>query len=253
MELASGRSRAWLLAHAGEPVEPDIRERFEALRARRAAGVPLAYLTGTAGFCGREFAVDERVLVPRPETEHLVEEAVRFLRERTNARALDVGTGSGAIACTIAAEAPGTQVDATDISAGALEVARTNALRLGVAERVAFFEGDLTGPVAGRTYDAVVANLPYVPCGDVPAMPDPVACEPKIALDGGPDGLAAYRRLVPELRSAVSPGGMVLLEAAPPTIDALLGLVSAAFPLAAATIERDYGGRGRYVKVVTSA
>jgi len=253
MAFASARSRAWLLAHAGDAIDASVRERFDALCARRAAGVPIAYLTGSAWFCGREFAVDERVLIPRPETEHLVEEAVRALRGRPEARALDVGTGSGAIACSLAAELPGARVDATDLSAGALEVARANARRLGLAARLAFFEGDLDEPVRGRAYDAVLANLPYVPSRDVAAAPDPVSFEPRTALDGGPDGLALYRRLLPRLPAALRPGGVALLEAAPPTVDALLALAAAAFPHGTASLGRDYGGRGRYVKVETSA
>jgi release factor glutamine methyltransferase len=252
MAFASGRSRAWLLAHAGDAIDARAVERFEALCARRGAGVPIAYLTGSAWFCGREFAVDERVLIPRPETEHLVEDAVRVLRGRADVRALDVGTGSGAIACTLAAELPAARVDATDLSAAALDVARANARRLDVAGRVSFFEGDLTAPLDGRAYDVVVANLPYVPSADVAPRPNPVSYEPRGALDGGPDGLAVYRRLVPELPAALRPGGVALLEAAPPTMDALLGLVSAAFPSGWTTVERDYGGRGRYVKVAAS-
>jgi release factor glutamine methyltransferase len=247
------RDRAWLIAHDDvEPSQEQQRE-FEALLARRAAGEPVAYLTGEVWFYGRRFEVTPAVLVPRPETEHLIDEALAFLRamcEKNAARrpvVLDVGTGSGAVACTIAAELPNTQMYATDTSASAFEIARRNAAAL--SARIVFECADLMPSDATLRFDCVTANLPYIPTADVPRAPDPVSFEPREAVDGGPDGLREYRRLLATLPSRLSEGALVLLEAAPATISALRDLVSATFPGAHVSAERDYAGLERYVRV----
>ncbi len=195
------RPRSWIVAHGGDSSPADDAAQFFALCERRAAGRPLAYVLGSAGFYGREFIVNESVLVPRPETEHLVDDAIAFIKEmpRDHVPAvLDLGTGSGAIACTIAAETPA-RVDAIDISAAALDVARENARRLNVADRCRFISGDLIAPVKTERYDVVIANLPYMPTADIPNAPDPLSFEPRLALDGGRDGLTVYARLLPGL------------------------------------------------------
>jgi release factor glutamine methyltransferase len=244
-----GVSKAWLRAHEDAPVDPDRVERVRAAAARHAAGEPLAYILGSAGFYRREFLVDSRVLIPRPETEHLCEAAIAFLQTLEAPRVLDVGTGSGAVACTIAAEVPHAHVDAVDNSAAALEVAAENRKRLHLEHRVAFYYGDLLEPVAGKHYDAIIANLPYVPEGDGDHA---LRFEPVGALYSGPDGLDAYRRFFAQAPAAVSPGGMVLAEGAPPVAEGLLALAQEAFPGARVTLERDYGGRDRFVRVKTS-
>lgn len=213
---------------------------------RRALGTPIAYLLGTASFYGREFLVNRHVLIPRPETEHLVDEVIASTRE--SARVLDVGTGCGAIACTIAAET-GARVDATDTSRAAIEIANENARRLSVAGGCHFYLGDLVDPVVGNRYDVVVANLPYIPTADLPEPPDPASFEPRAALDGGPDGLALYRRLLPQFPSLVNDNALILLEAAPGTIDKLADLARATFPRSAVSIVADYAGLARYIKV----
>lgn len=244
------RSPEWLLAHDDASLSEDQLVAYQRACDVRANGMPLAYVIGTAWFCGREFVVNDRVLVPRPETEHLVEDAAARLRASDRPRALDVGTGSGAIACTLASEVAQSEIDAVDVSEDALNVAKTNAHRLGVDARVRFYQGDLLAPLpADRTYDAVVANLPYVPTADIDPSPAPVSFEPRLALDGGPDGLDLYRRLLPLLPARMRDGGIVLLEAAPPTIDALASLARTAFPEAAIDVRGDYGGRERYVCV----
>ena len=248
LAFVSGKSRAYLLAHPEFALDSHQQARYDALLARLHDGEPLAYLTGSAGFYRREFFVDPRVLIPRPETEHLVEEAIAHLRAYDAPRALDVGTGSGAIACTIAAEVPGARIDAVDLSPDALVVAKINADRLGVGDRVAFSGGDLLEPVAGRRYDAIVANLPYVPEGEGDAA---LRFEPALALYAGADGLGAYRRLFAAAPGALERGGLLLAEGAPPIAEGLLALARAAFPKAAVTLERDYGGRERWVKVMT--
>ena len=239
------RDRAWLVAHAeSEPSEEEFRQ-FQALCDRRRSGVPLAYLIGSAGFYGREFLVNENVLVPRPETEHLIDEALGFIHGRM--KVLDVGTGSGAIACTIAAES-NAFVDATDASRAAIELATENARRLGIGDRCKFYEGDLIEPIRDNRYDVIIANLPYIPTSDLPKPPDPVSFEPCLATDGGPDGLSLYRRLVPALPRIINEGGMVLLEAASPTIDKLAAIVQATLPYFTISVEKDYAGLDRYVK-----
>jgi release factor glutamine methyltransferase len=209
--------------------------------------VPVAYLLGRAGFFGREFLVNENVLVPRPETEHVVDEALRFIGERP-LRVLDVGTGCGAIACTIAAETQAS-VWGTDISPGAVAIAKENARRLGVADRARFYAGDLTEPVGAQRFDLVVANLPYVPTAAISRKPAPVAYEPREALDGGPDGLALYRRLFDTVAPVVNPNALILLEAAPPTMAGLVALAKSALPHSVVAVGRDYAGLDRYLAI----
>ena len=139
-------------------------------------------------------------------------------------------------------------MDATDVSPAAIEIAAENARRLGVANRCTFRCGDLVEPVRGRRYDVVVANLPYVPTGDVPALPGPASFEPRLALDGGPDGLALYRRLLPQLPAIVNDESLILLEAAPPTIEALAELARNFLPDFAISVVADYAKLPRYIR-----
>jgi release factor glutamine methyltransferase len=244
------RNRAWLVSHADARLSEEEAARFHALSLRRREGVPVAYLLGIAEFYGHKFSVNEHVLVPRPETEHLVDEAISFIDGPM--RVLDVGTGSGAIACAIAAETDAV-VDATDASLPATELATENARRLGVSGRCCFYHGDLVEPVRQKRYDVVVANLPYIPTGDLPQPPDPVSFEPRLATDGGPDGLSVYRRLIPALPGLINEGGMVLVEAAPPTINSLAEMLRSTFPYFTISIAKDYSGLDRYVKAYGGA
>jgi len=251
-----GRDREWLVANSeGFLQKPQI-DKFQRLVDKRSAGTPIAYILGSAWFYGREFSVSDAVLIPRPETEHLVDDAVAFLRSRVNPdlpkallTVLDVGVGSGAIGCSIAAEVPNAVVEGTDASAAAVKVAEHNARRLNVHARCKFHVGDLAVPVGDRRYDVLVANLPYVPTADVPQAPDPVSFEPLQALDGGPDGLNHYRRLLVGAPRLMRPKGLLLLEAAPPTMDGLAALAQAAFPGCPVEVRSDYGGLPRYVRV----
>lgn len=242
------RERPWLIAHADAPLSAEQRENFERLCRRRSDGVPVAYILGRAGFYGREFLVDENVLIPRPETERLVEEAVAFVRP--GMAVLDVGVGCSAIACTIAAER-GASVCGTDLSAAAIALATENAGRLGVSATCRFYRGDLTEPVSDRRFHAIVANLPYVPTADLPGPPDPVAFEPREALDGGPDGLALYRRLLPQIPALLERNALIVLEAAPPSVGALASAVRSTLPGFGVSIGRDYAGLPRYVRAVS--
>ncbi len=249
--------RAWIVAHGDASLPPAQCARFEDLCRLRATGMPLAYVLGSAGFYGREFAVDARVLVPRPETEHLVDDALAFAARRFPKAgpiaALDVGTGSGAIAVTLSAENERITADATDVSADALAVAHANALAHGVSARCRFHLGELAEPVAGRRFDLVVANLPYVPRDRIPPKPDPLSFEPRRALDGGRDGLDPYRRLMPALPLLAAPGGMILLEASPEQMQALGDAVARVLRDARVEVARDYAGRDRYLRVTAAA
>jgi release factor glutamine methyltransferase len=190
---ASGRGRASLIADPGAELPPAVGRLYGELVRRRLRREPLAYIVGTKGFCRIELAVDSRVLVPRPETELLVEVAL----ERRPGRVLDVGTGSGAIALAVADELPEAEVVATDTSPGALAVARANAARLGLADRIRFEPG--TVPADG-SFDLVLANLPYVAERDWAGLePEVTQWEPREALLAGEDGLDAYRALLAPL------------------------------------------------------
>ncbi|HSS41515.1 MAG TPA: peptide chain release factor N(5)-glutamine methyltransferase [Solirubrobacterales bacterium] len=189
---AMGCERAALIADGGAEVPSAAGRRFGELVRRRLRREPVAYVLGRKGFRDLELAVDRRALIPRPETELLVELAV----ELQPATVLDVGTGSGAIALAVADELPACAVTATDTSATALEVARANAERLGFADRVRFLEGTLP---EGESFDLVLANLPYVAEREWPTLqPEVTQWEPREALLAGPDGLDAYRTFVPE-------------------------------------------------------
>ena len=184
---------------------------IRALIKRRQAGESVAYLVGKKEFWGLELAVDARVLVPRPDTETLIEEARARLEGVEAPRIADVGTGSGALAVTLAKLRPDAVVFASDVSAGALEVARGNAERLGVA--VTFLEGDLAAPLLPHApFRLIVANLPYIPSADLAALPPEVRAEPALALDGGADGLDLVRRLIGAATAQLAAGGALALE-----------------------------------------
>ncbi len=210
---------AWLLAHDADPLAPDQAAAFCDAIERRLAGEPIQYITGEAEFYGLSFHVDRDVLIPRPETELLVEKAIELagkLRQSSatsSPRIVDIGAGSGAIAVALAHELPFAQIAASEISAAALVVARANAARHAVADRIRFLEGDLLAPVAGEQFDLIVSNPPYVPEGDRATLDVEVRnYEPAQALFAGGDGLAIYRRLLPESFQALAPGGVLLLE-----------------------------------------
>jgi release factor glutamine methyltransferase len=206
-----GLGEVQVLAHGDEPVAPEVERDFRELVARRRAGEPMAYLTGEREFFGRGFHVDARVLIPRPETEHLIEHAL-VAPVPADACVLDVGTGSGCLAVTLAAERPAWRLVATDLSLAALAVARTNARRHGVEARVRTIAADLTRGLVAEEFDLVVGNLPYVEERVVPFLPPDVRdFEPRLALAGGADGLGTYRRLFAEL-AALRAGAVVALE-----------------------------------------
>jgi release factor glutamine methyltransferase len=204
-----GRPRAFLRAHADDAVARADHDRFRSLLARRLAGEPVAYLTGRRGFWSLDLEVGPGVLVPRPETELLVEIVLDAMAERPAPQVLDLGVGSGAIAIAIAVEMPSARVTAVDASAAALEVARRNAVRAGV-ENIEFLQGDWFQPLAGRRFDAIVANPPYLAAND-PHLPA-LAHEPAGALVAGATGLEALERIAAGAPGRLHPDGIVILE-----------------------------------------
>ena len=198
--------RAWLITHDTDALPADVVQRFDTLCARRTAGEPLAYLTGTRGFYGLTLLVDARVLDPRPDTETLVDWALA-LPLPADARVVDLGTGSGAIALALAAQRHGWRVEAVDASADALAVARANATRLGLA--VAFSEGTWLKNVSGH-YHAIVSNPPYIAASD-PHLAA-LTHEPLQALASGADGLDDIRKIIVQAPARLVPGGWLLLE-----------------------------------------
>ncbi len=195
------------------PLTKDELATYRALIQRRLAGEPTQYLVGFKEFYGRRFDVDPRVLIPRSETELLVEAALRALPKDAPSRALDLCTGSGCVAISIAAERPQASVWATDLMPGALELARANAARLGVDARVSFFQGDLLDAVpSDARFDVIVSNPPYIRRGDLPGLQREVQREPREALDGGDDGLDLLRRVIDGALPRLKAGGLLALE-----------------------------------------
>ncbi len=182
---------------------------FRELVRRRAAGEPAAYLTGTKEFFGRAFKTDRRALIPRPETELVVEAALAALPQ--GGLALDLGTGSGCVGITLALERPGARVTATDLSAEALSLAAENARALGA--RIELVQGDLCAPLPPELrFDLIASNPPYVPSSELPGLPRELSHEPAMALDGGEGGLAVARRLIADAPAHLRPGGTLVME-----------------------------------------
>ena len=208
------KSTAWLIAHDDEALDEDALLRFASLVARRAGGEPVAYLVGQREFFGRAFAVSAAVLIPRPETELLVELALAKVGDGDTAaqatRVLDLGTGSGCIAITLALEQAALQVTAIDASAAALAVAKTNAERLGATLRL--LRSDWFAALAGEQFDLIVANPPYIAAADSHLAAGDLRHEPAAALASGADGLADLRRIIAEAPPHLAPGGRLLLE-----------------------------------------
>lgn len=247
---ALGMDRMGLYLAHDRPLDAEERQRYRKSVERRRAGEPVAYITGVKEFWSLELTVDARVLVPRPDTEVLVEEALRVIGlAREGGRVLDVGTGSGAIAIALLRECPTVLADATDVSEGALEVAAHNALRHGVRNRLRLLCGELDAPVAAEPpYDLVAANLPYIPNGEIASLPPTVRdFEPRGALDGGTDGLGLVRRLVDRAAALLVPGSSMLLEIGMGQAAAVAAHAAAIAELEPARVVRDYAGIERVV------
>jgi len=205
------RPRSWLIAHADEVPGLDVQAAYAALVERRAQGEPVAYLTGQRGFWSLDLEVTPDTLIPRPETELLVELALQRLPSHRACAVADLGTGSGAIALAVAHERPRVQVIATDASDAALAVARRNAQRLGISN-IALMQGDWLKPLAGQRFALIVSNPPYIEADDPHLGQGDLRFEPAAALASGADGLNAIRRIVGDARGCLEPGGWLLLE-----------------------------------------
>jgi len=251
LSFALGVSKEALLAHPERTISTDEAERFDGLLARRHEGEPVAYLRGWKEFFGLRFRVDPRVLIPRPETETLVHEALRAIAGRA-AVVVDVGTGSGAIACAIAVHERRVRVIGVDVSPEALAVAEANALALGVADRVDFRVGDLFAPIPERV-DVVCANLPYLrddALRELAGHRTSLRFEPRGAVAAGDDGLDVIRRAIGDLPRVLATGGHALFECDPPQAALIADLLR---PLGTASITRDLAGQERVVSLLLSS
>jgi release factor glutamine methyltransferase len=231
-------------------VEPAELDRYRELVRRRARHEPVAYILGVKEFYGLKLKTTPAALIPRPETELLVDEALRLAKKHwpeETVQVADIGCGGGAIALALAKALPRAEIWAVDLSPEALDLARTNAVDLGLSGRLTFLEGDLAAPLDGRRFHLICANLPYIPASEMAGlMPDVGDHEPGMALDGGPEGLAVIRRLLPDVPKLLATGGRLLLEIWPESLAALdksAGQVN----LAVEEVLRDLGGQRRVV------
>ena len=248
--------RAELLRDPGRALSPDAAARFEELLARRIAREPVAYILGRRAFRTIDLEVTPDVLIPRPETETLVEVALEALAAMPIAGpdpedeplALDIGTGSGCVALALAAEDPFVRFVATEVDPGALAVARRNAAHLGLARRVEFVLSDLFADVGERPFDLVVSNPPYIPADEYVALePNVRDYEPRLALYGGVDGLDFYRRLVPGAALLLRPGGTLAFEVGAGQADDVAAIIDAAGAYEAPERRSDLSGVARVV------
>ena len=251
-----GFDRAGFLVRRAEDLPEDALARLLPLLERRLAREPLAYIIGHKEFYGLDFLVDRRALIPRPETEGLVERVFAlvsaggpFNRPGYTPAIVDVGTGSGCIAVALAVHLPGARVWATEVSEGALALARESAGRRAVGERITFLQGDLLTPLTHQV-DVIVSNPPYIAGEEIDSLPPEIArYEPRAALDGGADGLAVIRRLLTQAPAHLKPGGAVLLEIGAGQGSEVARLAQAALPAATVVVQNDLAGLERYVTI----
>jgi release factor glutamine methyltransferase len=243
---ATGLTRTQLYLAFHDALGPEEEKTLESLVKRRLAGEPVAYITGHREFYGLDFKVDPRVLIPRPETELLVDKAIELGQSGARTFA-DVGTGSGCIAVSVSTRTPDAWVYAIDLSQDALDVASENCRRLGVQGRVHLLQGDLLGPLPGPV-DVIMANLPYVNHDEV-AMVNTGQYEPRLALDGGWDGLDQVRRLVRQATSKLNPHGSLLMEIGQGQDSEAFLIAGAAFPSARINLDRDLADIRRLLRV----
>lgn len=247
LSFVTGMSPLSLRLDRDTELSPDALSRFESLRDRRLARVPLQYLTHEQPFMRHTFYVDERVLIPRPETELLCERAIVALSACSSSvpTALDLCCGSGCIAVSMALAVPSAQVDAADLSPDALSVSRLNAERLGA--NVAFYQGDLFSAVGDARYDVIISNPPYIPAAECPSLQAEVLQEPVMALDGGADGLDFYRRIAVESPAHLREGGRIFLEVGYDQADQVAAMLRLA-RFRETSVHQDYQGISRMVE-----
>ena len=252
------KERIYLYVHFDEPLEQKELAAYRELVKQRVQRVPVAYLVGTREFMGLDFKVTPAVLIPRPDTEILVQAVLDRLQKSTGDQSssvvLDVGTGSGAVCLSLLHYRPELQAVTVDISADALTVARENAAQLGVAERIEFLQGDLLQPVAGRKFSAIVSNPPYIPAADLAGLePEVKDHEPIQALAGGKDGLDFYRRLLQGGAALLAEGGFLAFEVGIRQAKEVAALAAAESLLGRTEILKDYAGIERVVVVWRTA
>jgi release factor glutamine methyltransferase len=241
---ATGLDRVGLYLNFEKPLDDEVLAAYRIMVARRGRREPLQHILGTQEFCGLEFEVTGDVLIPRHDTETLVNEAL--VRMPGAESVLDIGTGSGCIAVALATRMPHAAVTAVDLSAEALVVARCNAGRNGVV--IEFLHGSLIEPVAGRQFDLIVSNPPYIPSRDIETLqPEVRDFDPRVALDGGLDGLEIYRRLIPQAVSVLARGGWLLLEVGADQADDVSRLISSTEGYDQVVTARDPSGIVRVV------
>lgn len=255
-----GRSRSWLLAHPEVSLTPEQEQAFETVVRQREAGVPLPYILGHWEFFGLDFNVSPEVLIPRPETELLIETALAWARTHPPLgpcyRFIDIGTGSGIIPVTLAVHVPSAEITAIDISPAALAVARQNAEKHGVEGRIRFIKADLLeysifNNSNTRIFDVLTANLPYIPTETLKTL-EIFGKEPTLALDGGPDGLQLIRRLLDDITARTVSARLILLEIENRQGAAVEALARQHFPAADIEIKKDLAGHDRLAVILLS-
>jgi release factor glutamine methyltransferase len=262
---AIGTDRTMLIAHPEAVVSDGAAARYDEALVRRSAGEPVAYIRGFKEFHGVALAADPRALIPRPETERIVELAEMEVLDRLIAaprppgtpplRIADVGTGSGAIGVSLAVAlrrrgvTSDIEILGTDDSPDALDLARENAVGHAVADRVRFIEADILPPVVATPFEVILANLPYIPTATIPTLPVAASFEPRAALDGGDDGLTLIGRLIARLPEALADGGVALLEIGSDQAEAVEELVRRDLPEWSTSIELDLAGHPRVARI----
>lgn len=241
---ALDKPREYLIAHDEQPLADLQIRTFDKLLMLRTKGMPIGYILGQRPFYDRVFKVTPHVLIPRPETEHIVEAALNWAKARAVKYAVDIGTGSGAIAVTLAAHLPRIQVIATDVSHAALVVARANAADL---TNIHFVQADLLTPLRGP-FDIIGANLPYIATDEMDIL-EVARFEPHVALNGGAGGLALIRRLLHQVPTRLASPGLLLLEIGADQGAAVMNLAKEALPAASVNILKDYAGLDRVVRM----
>lgn len=254
LQSVTGLSATEIYTQPERSLTRDQADRLQELLKRRLSGEPLAYITGNKEFYGLDFYVDRRVLIPRPETELLVEAALAYVRDRLFHLQIpliaDIGTGCGAIAVSLAKNLAACRIYATDISPDALEVARINARRHDVLHHITFLEGNLLEPLL-QPVDIIVANLPYVSNSELSDLPPEITqFEPLVALDGGVDGLEVIKQLLSQVRQKINPAGCLLLEIGQKHADSLPHLVNASLDDALLDFLSDLNGIKRVARII---
>ena len=243
-----GQKRIYLYVHFDEPLEKKELACYREMIKKRVLRMPVAYIIGSREFMGLPFKVTPAVLVPRPDTEILVQAALDRLKNQEQPVLADVGTGSGAVCLSLLHYIPALRAMTVDISSEALAVAEANAVALGVADRIMFLQGDLLEPLQGKSFNAIVSNPPYIPEGDIAGLePEVREYEPIGALSGGSDGLDFYRRLVHGAGELLQSDGFMALEAGIHEAAAIVGLAEAELAFGRVEILKDYAGIDRVV------